>query len=86
VGTRLEDDQVAAAAPFGIDSPAGPLARFELYNSIRKLLRFRVIFREPSYDRRFDSFDPGRACDVWLEHTALETEARVEGDPPSFLP
>ncbi|KAF8699082.1 RNA recognition motif (RRM, RBD, or RNP domain), partial [Rhizoctonia solani] len=40
------------------------------------------LLRAPLYDRRFDSFDPGRACDAWLEHIALETKARVEGDPP----
>ncbi|ELU40655.1 hypothetical protein AG1IA_05325 [Rhizoctonia solani AG-1 IA] len=36
------------------------------------------LLRAPLYDRRFDSFDPGRACDAWLEHIALETKARVE--------
>ncbi|KAL5634744.1 hypothetical protein ACGC1H_002696 [Rhizoctonia solani] len=65
--------------------PIRPVSRFERCHSIRTIFRFRfILLRAPLHDRRFDSFDPGRACDVWLEHIALETKARVEGDPPSF--
>ncbi|CAE6415426.1 unnamed protein product [Rhizoctonia solani] len=60
-------------------SPNGPVALFERRHSIRKVFRFRLIFlRTPFHDRRFDSFDPGRACDVCYAFVEFRSDRDAE--------